>query len=285
MNKVYACIDGFGNTSAVIAWAAWSALRLDIPLEFLHVLKRDSDRTVVSDYSGAIGLGAQESLLQELSELDEKRSKLITQRGHRLLADARERAKLAGVARLDVRLRHGELVDSLLDTEPDARLFVLGEHHSAEAHGRIHLDHHVERVIRSVKRPVLVVTNEAFVAPTRVVIAFDGSPTGRKTVETVAHSPMLAGLPVLLAMAGSDTSEARRQLEDARLVLQAAGFFVKTELVAGEPEDVLPALMAARAPALLVMGAYGHSRIRQLIVGSTTTTLLRTSVAPILILR
>jgi nucleotide-binding universal stress UspA family protein len=34
-----------------------------------------------------------------------------------------------------------------------------------------------------------------------------------------------------------------------------------------------------------VMGAYGHSRIRQFIVGSTTTTLLRSSDVPVLILR
>ena len=33
------------------------------------------------------------------------------------------------------------------------------------------------------------------------------------------------------------------------------------------------------------MGAYGHSRIRQWIVGSTTTTLLRLSEVPVLILR
>lgn len=33
------------------------------------------------------------------------------------------------------------------------------------------------------------------------------------------------------------------------------------------------------------MGAYGHSRIRHLIVGSTTTALLRLSAVPVLILR
>jgi len=33
------------------------------------------------------------------------------------------------------------------------------------------------------------------------------------------------------------------------------------------------------------MGAYGHSRIRHLMVGSTTTTLLRLSTVPVLILR
>jgi nucleotide-binding universal stress UspA family protein len=33
------------------------------------------------------------------------------------------------------------------------------------------------------------------------------------------------------------------------------------------------------------MGAYGHSRIRQLLIGSTTTAMLRKSEVPVLLLR
>ena len=44
-------------------------------------------------------------------------------------------------------------------------------------------------------------------------------------------------------------------------------------------------LLKTQGAALLVMGAYGHSRIRHLIVGSTTTTLLRLSEVPVLVLR
>lgn len=285
MDKVYACIDGLANTTAVIDWAAWSAQRLDAPLEFLHVIERHPERAAVSDYSGAIGLGAQESLLHELSKLDEQRSKLAQEAGRRLLAGARERAAAIGLTRLDTRLRHGELVENVLELEGDARLFVLGEHYQATQASKIHLDHRVERVIRSVKRPVLVITGAQFVAPERFVIAFDGSATARKTVETVSRSPMLTGLPVLLAMAGVESALARRQLEDARGVLVAAGFTTDVELTAGEPEQVLPALVRSQGAALLVMGAYGHSRIRQLIVGSTTTTLLRQRDVPVLILR
>ncbi|MDP5776249.1 universal stress protein, partial [Pseudomonas aeruginosa] len=36
---------------------------------------------------------------------------------------------------------------------------------------------------------------------------------------------------------------------------------------------------------LLVMGAYGHSRIRQFLVGSTTTSMLRSTTSPLLLLR
>jgi nucleotide-binding universal stress UspA family protein len=285
MKKVCACIDGLATTAAVIDSATWSAARLDAPLEFVHVLERSSAQAAITDYSGAIGFGAQDSLLQELSELDEQRGKLAQEAGRRLLAGARERALAAGVTRLDTRLRQGTLVDTVLDLEPDIRLLVLGQHYHAAAGEKIHLDHHVERVIRSVKQPVLVATGESFAAPQRAVIAFDGSPTAFKMIETVARSPMLVGMPVLLAMAGVETTQTRTQLDQARTTLAAAGFNAESELVPGEPEQVLPALVKAQGAALLVIGAYGHSRIRQLIVGSTTTTLLRVSEVPVLVLR
>lgn len=286
MNKVYACIDGLAATAAVIDWAAWSALRLDVPLELLHVLERAPEALPpVGDYSGAIGLGAQELLLKQLSTLDEERSKIAQEAGRQMLVQARARATAAGVAQVDSRMRHGDLADTALDLEPDARLFVLGEHYRASGARKLHLDHHVERVIRAVKRPVLVATANQFVAPERFVVAYDGSATSRKTVETVARSPLLKGLPALLAMAGADTPAAHQQLQEAQQILQTAGFTADVTLLPGEPETALPALLKTQGAALLVMGAYGHSRIRQLIVGSTTTTLLRVSEVPVLILR
>lgn len=285
MNKVYACLDGHSNVLAATDAAIWSALRLQLPLEFLHVLERHPERAATADYSGAIGLGSQESLLRELSELDEKRSRLAQEAGRQLLAAARERAAAAGLTQHDGRLRHGDFAETVSEMEPDARLFVLGERFQPQTVRRLHPDHHVERVVRVVQRPVLVIPGERFEAPQRCVIAHDGSPTARKMVEAVARSPLLQGLPVLLARAGLDTATARRELEEARLGLAGAGFDAETELAQGEPEDVLPALAKAQGAAMLVMGAYGHSRLRRFIVGSTTTALLRTSDVPVLVLR
>ena len=285
MHKIYACIDGLATTAAVIDWAAWSARRLSAPLELLHALERAPEMPPVGDYSGAIGLGAQEVLLQQLSALDEQRGKLAQQAGRQILQSARERASAAGVAQVDGRMRHGELVDTVLELEPDARLFVLGEHFHASSARKRHLNHHLERVIRAVQRPVLVATAAAFVAPERFVIAYDASTTARKTIDMVAASPLLRGLPALVALVGPDTPAAQQALHDARQVLLDAGFAATTTLLPGEPEQALPALLKTQGASLLVMGAYGHSRIRQLIVGSTTTALLRLSEVPVLILR
>ncbi len=53
----------------------------------------------------------------------------------------------------------------------------------------------------------------------------------------------------------------------------------------GDPDHRIPEAVASEGIDLLVMGAYGHSRIRTLMVGSTTTTVLRTSPVSVLVVR
>jgi nucleotide-binding universal stress UspA family protein len=285
MNKVYACIDGRAHTDAVIDWAAWAALRLALPLEFLHVLERHPEHAEAHDLSGTIGPDTQQALLQSLSAQDEQNSRRAREAGRALLAAARERAARAGPLALDARLRHGDFVATVSEMAPDAALFVLGEHPHARGAGRVHAEHRLERAFRAVPRPVLVATTEAFEAPRRIVLAFDGSRQARRALASLTPHALAAGLPVLLATAGTGTPEARRQLADAQQALAAAGVVAETELVPGEPQRVLPALVKAQGPALLVMGAYGHARWRQWLFGSTTSTLLRVSDVPVLILR
>ena len=67
--------------------------------------------------------------------------------------------------------------------------------------------------------------------------------------------------------------------------LESDGRHVETLLSPGEPEAEILNLLGQRPRSLLAMGAYGHSRIREFIVGSTTTTLLRLSPVPVMVLR
>ena len=285
MNQIYACIDGMPAAQAVVDWAAWASRRLSAPLHLLHVLDEPTAMPPVGDYSGALGYGAQELLQQQLSSLDEQRGAIEREAGHHVLERASEYARAAGVSQLAEGMHYGSLVDILLGLEDRTRLVVVGEHYRTSTPRKIYLSHHVERVVRSIKRPVLVATASPFAAPERFVVAFDGSATARKTVDMVSASPLLQGLPALVAMVGPDTAQTQQALQEAQSVLHSAGFTVETRLLAGDPEQALPELLQVQGNALLVMGAYGHSRIRQLIVGSTTTALLRVSPVPVLVLR
>ncbi len=284
-DTVFACIDGLATTHAVVDGAFWAAERLQAPMALLHALERPEPMPPVGDYSGVIGMGAQDMLLERLNTLDEERTHVAQEAARRMLDEAQARVDQTRIPSLQVLLRHGELTDVLLEHEDGARLFVLGRQHRATAARKLRLDHRVESVIRNVRQPVMVMTTPEFTPPEGFVVAFDGSATARRAVDAVARSPLLRGMPSLLAMAGEPTPEMLEQLHGAQAQLQQAGFAIDTRVVPGLPEEALPALLQSLGNMLLVLGAYGHSRIRQLIVGSTTTALLRLCSVPVVVLR
>jgi len=278
-----ACIDGSPQAAAVCDCSAWASKRLDAPLTLLHVLDRQQ-YPVSGDLSGIIGLGSREFLLQELATLDEKRAKLALEEGRMMLDSARQRAISAGVAQPECRQRHGDLIESLRDLQDETRLLVIGRQGEDSGDAIQHIGSQLENVIRTMQRPILVAPGD-FSAPQSVMLAFDGSATSRKGVEMLAGSPLFKGMPIHLVMVAADTAENQAQLENARGVLTAAGFNVEIAIRAGEVEPTLHAYQAEHGIDLLVMGAYGHSRIRQFFVGSTTTNMIRTTSTPLLLLR
>lgn len=280
MTNVIACIDGTDVSTAVSDYAAWASQRLDASLVLLHVLEK-SDYPIQSDLSGNIGLDSREDLLQELAELDAKRGKLALEQGRVMLETARQRAVADGVAEPIVHQRHGSLLDSLVAIEPDTRLLVMGKH---DEHLGEHVGSRLETVVRTLQRPILACP-AGFTPPQRVMIAFDGSATTHKAVDMVAGSPLFRGLPCHVVMVGADNNENSGQLEWARHTLETAGFEVTTVLQEGDVEGVLCGYRREQDIDMLIMGAYGHSVIRRFLVGSTTTSVIRNALIPVLLLR
>lgn len=283
--RVMAAVDASGYADSIAAHAAWAAQRLVAPLEFVHVLDRQDAPSPTPDYSGNLAIDTHDQLLHDLALADAQRGRLAMERGRILLELAARTAADAGQADAGIRLRHGSLVDTLAGLEADVRLFVMGKRGEHADFARGHLGSQLERVVRAVHRPLLV-ASRAFRAVLRVLVAFDGSATTRKCVEMVAGSPLFAGLPVTVVMAGDATGERREALDWALRTLAVDGRPAPTGAIrTGDAEDVIADAVRDDAIDLLVMGAYGHSRIRQLIVGSTTSTMLRTCQIPVLLLR
>lgn len=282
--KVLACVDQSRYADFVADYAAWAASRMGAPLEFLHVIDRHPEISTGSDHSGAIGIDAQQTLLSELSRQDESKSRAAREQGRLFLNRLRERALAAGIESPDVRQRHGTLQETLSLLQDSVRLFVLGRRgESAEATQR-DLGRNVEHVVRALHKPILAVT-EGFTEPRRAMIAFDGGTVTRRGVEMVAASPLLRGLPVHLLMSGRQKQDSARQLDWARTTLEAAGFEAPATLIPGDAERIIASGVKAQNIDLLVMGAYSHSPLRNLLMGSKTSDLLRAARIPALLLR
>ncbi|MBW4935989.1 universal stress protein [Marinobacter sp. F4206] len=283
MLRVVACIDGSRAAPAVCDYASWASQHMQTPVTLLHVL--DEERYPAEpDLAGSIGLGSREQLLDELAELDRKRSKLALEHGHHMLDEAERRVKASGIEDVAKRQRHGDLTESLLALESQTRLLVMGLHGESSSDRDIHIGSQLETVIRSMHRPILLVPDE-FTAPKSAMLAFDGSATAFKGVELLAGSPVLKGMPLHLVMIGADTNDRWEQLKKAEKMLAGLESDITLAIRAGDVEPALHAYQEEHDIDLLVMGAYGHSRIRQFLVGSTTTTMLKTAEKPLVILR
>ncbi|MFN6980328.1 MAG: universal stress protein [Brevundimonas sp.] len=282
MSKILACIDASPYGASVCDHAAWAARLLGAQLDLLHVLDRAPDAPP-TDVSGSIGLGASEHLLEQLTQLDADRGRLRMDRGRALLAEAERRVRDAGVSEVEVRLRHGGLVDTVHEMESEFRLVVLGKRGEHVDFAKAHLGGSVEQVVRASALPVLMATR-AFKPVERILLAFDGGPSARKAVDFLISEPRLHAFDCHVVMAGRPR-DAQVHLDWLSERFSAWGGAHTVRQIEGEPEAVITDYVAANAIDLLIMGAYGHSPIRRFIVGSTTTAMIRIALLPVLLFR
>src|SRR5690606_21258260 len=100
-----------------------------------------------------------------------------------------------------------------------------------------------------------------------------------------ATNPLLKGLDCILLTVGHEDAGTAEKLRNAADRLRTAAASVTPLSLPGHAEQVITDQLAHHQAQLLLMGAYGPSRIRQFIVGSTTTTMVRTSPVPLLMFR
>lgn len=282
MTKLLACIDASPYATSVCDHAAWAATRLSAAVEVLHVIQRKDAVAARHDLSGAVGLGAKSSLLEELTRIDEQEGRLAREQGKLLLQAAEERLHQSGVTSVALIHRHGGIVETVIEREEDADLVVIGKRGASADFAKWHLGSKVERVVRQSVRPVLAVSRE-FRPISRALIAFDGGPSARKAVSFTATSPLLEGVELHLVIVGESGERNAAALRWAREVLGERA--KRAEIIPGNVEAALQADAAQSNADLIVMGAYGHSPLRTLIVGSTTTSVLRSVHLPVLLFR
>jgi nucleotide-binding universal stress UspA family protein len=134
-------------------------------------------------------------------------------------------------------------------------------------------------------RPLLIPPKRAMVAlPDTVVIAWKATPEAAHAV--TAAMPFLSIAKQILITTVAENEAAFREDGAARLLasLRWHGFPVSTQRLdpgVGGPAKTLLAAAQDQA-ALLVMGGYGHSRLREWIFGGFTQRILRGAEIPVL---
>ncbi|MCS7049820.1 MAG: universal stress protein [Verrucomicrobiae bacterium] len=281
MKTIMVCTDGSEGarhaTEMAVDWAA----RLGATVRAVYVTDvRLLEGPWLADLSGAIGAQPYAALVPQLTAWQREKASVI-------LDAVRQCCAQRGVA-CDPVTETGRVIPTLLEQERHADLVVLGQRGEHAAWAWQPLGSCVEGLVRASIRPCLVVTEQW--EPTRhALVAFDGSRESRKALER--GLPLLQTLGasaevVTVAVEGHSAPVSEEELREAVRQTAPTGMRVTTRVVRG-PDAAVEILLAAEQSnaQLIVMGAYGHTRIRELILGSTTSSVLRRANMPVLLVR
>lgn len=202
------------------------------------------------------------------------------------------RSRLQGIAdtaQVAVEWRKAEL-DALgegLQASREAGLIVAGQYDIANIEGPI-ARQILEALILESGRPVLVVpqTGQFQTAGARVIIAWNGSREAARALHDAL--PWIAGASACIVCARTDKDprpDATRVVHATR-VLERHGVSVEVQTCVSGSDVSVGELLLSRAADfgadLIVMGAYGHGRMRELVLGGVTRALLSSMTVPVL---
>src|SRR5690606_28477652 len=135
--------------------------------------------------------------------------------------------------------------------------------------------HTMTGILHHSPRPVLVAAERVPEADS-VVVAYDGSVQAARAVASFVSSGIRAGYRITVLGVGDDVTETTAKVDRAVAYLEAHGRSPQVRILSAT-RGVAPALLDAvghASPALLVMGAYGKPRIKEVLFGSVTRAMI-----------
>jgi nucleotide-binding universal stress UspA family protein len=207
-------------------------------------------------------------------------SMILEQRGESALEVVTKKCADAGVSSTSEQTT-GVVARTITDKSELCDLIVIGRsgEHSEWLGGL--LGSTTEAVVRRARKPVLVTANDT-PKSSKFVAAYDGSSQAKHALHVAAEyaAAWKAPLDVLVVNANPDNIVA-----EARAYLEPHGLTTRYETRDGDPSETIVAYAEESRADLLIMGAFGHSKVRELVVGSTTAYTLNHAPCPLLLTR
>ena len=166
--------------------------------------------------------------------------------------------------------------ERLLCLAEDCDLLILGQCTYFHFETQTDADETLKTVLHGSRRPVVAVS-PILPASRAVLIAYDASPGAVRALEAFQKSGLDHWHTVRVVSVAQDLEEATRRAEEAAAFLRFHDIPAEAQGVtsSGSPAELLLDKARELKAGMLVMGAFGHSRLSHAFFGSTTKTILR----------
>jgi nucleotide-binding universal stress UspA family protein len=234
------------------------------------------------------GIIPADAILTGATDYIAESAEYLRKRAEGISREFREGIAASGALSHEVRLIDAVTVDAIVRHGRTADLVVVGQQDDAEPRDTTARDL-PQRVLMETGRPVLVVPNAGRFGDIagNVVVAWDGSRESAVALRAALPALKLAKKVTLLGCRAvhDNNADERWLLPELVRYLLRHGIEAATERDVTEIDaaDELLSRISDFGADMLVMGGYGHSRFRELVLGGVTRQILAQMTVPVLI--
>ncbi len=216
------------------------------------------------------------------TEFQEETHQLLDKKANSILEKAKDILSKSEIE-FEVKKITGTPVDEICTQAKANDLVIVGirgeyEHWSGHLLGAT-----IESAARQIIKPILLV-DKTFMPFERIVSGYDGSDTSNKALQLSAFLANSLNLTVQVITVMNSEEERKEILAEAAKYLEPYKIEYQLRHESGSATDALiNAQNSSHLKTLLSIGSFGHSRIREAILGSTTVQLMRKAQKPILL--
>jgi nucleotide-binding universal stress UspA family protein len=270
-------LDGSEHSKAALDYSIWMAEKFDGVLLGQHIIDSVSlEGSFFHDVSGSLGF-------EPYLDFSTKMREILEERGKAILEEFVQRCKNKGIKH-QIFLERGIIANEICERSKVADLVVIGHRGVNEEFTTGLLGTTAESITRKCPRPVFVSTKQ-FKVIQNPLLAYDGSQRASAAMESAAEFCTVLKLPLTVLSIAKEPKMAEGMLHQARSYLSSYSIPVQYETDHGYPEQKIIAYLSQSDYDLLFIGAYGHRRIINMVLGSTTEYVLRNSPCPVFLNR
>jgi len=269
-------LDGSIYSDTVLQYAIYFSKKFNAPVRVLNVIDiRLTDLGISPASDSFVPLIPSAEFQTESRKILEEKSKRIISKASHILKDEGIKFEVESVLGLPV--------DEICSYAMQNDIVIMGTRGEYEKWNEKFVGATVESVSRQISKPLILV-DKKFNKFERIHIGYDSSVHANKALQLSAFLAKSFNIS-LQVLAVFDSEEDRKTvLSEAEKYLVPYDVDFQLRHETGHAADtIIAASKDSPVPPLTVIGSYGHSRLKEAIIGSTTVEVMRNAAKPVLI--
>lgn len=268
-------IDGSVYTEAQVRYTVELAHAFDARVSVLSILDvRIFEWAVVMGTDGFVPIIPSNVYKEESKKILESKAAAVLEKCSEILTSEN--------VEFDAEKISGSPSDIICEKAPLVDLLVIGMRGEFAKWKKNLVGATLDAVMRQWSKSILVTSRE-FKSIGSILFAYDGSERSNKALQLVGLFATQLSAPVTVLSVHDKEMFRSKLLEEAQSYLKPYKAQVDLVGVSGNPEKEIIRVAGERHCDLMIMGAFGHSRIREAILGSTTEQVVRKADVPVLL--